>query len=145
MTGSGRISTSPRDRKILRDYLLGGGMLFADCGGAGWDRSFRGFIQSVLPQYQLVNISDDDPIYRQPYEFLNGAPPLWHHGGMRALGMKHRGRWAVFYHPGDMNDAWKMGRSGVSEDIARASYDMGVNIVYYAFTQYLELTRKYRK
>jgi len=29
--------------------------------------------------------------------------------------------------------------------LARGAFQMGINIVYYAFTNYLELTRKYRK
>jgi hypothetical protein len=46
-------------------------------------------------------------IYQLPYGFPDGAPAFWHHGGRRAKGIKHEGRWVVFYHPGDMNDAWK--------------------------------------
>jgi hypothetical protein len=80
-----------------------------------------------------------------PYTFANGAPPLWHHGGMRALGIKHKGRWVVFYHPGDINDAWKTGHSGISPELARGAFQMGINIIYYAFTNYLEETAKYRK
>jgi len=90
-------------------------------------------------------IPDDDPIFQYPYSFPNGAPPLWHHGGWRALGIKRGTRWAVFYHPGDINDAWKTGHSGVSPSIAKNSMNLGINIVYHAFTHYLELTRKYRK
>jgi len=80
-----------------------------------------------------------------PYAFPNGAPPLWHHGGMDALGIKHKGRWVVFYHPGDINDAWKAGHSGLRPELAKGAFQMGVNIVYYSFTHYLEQTRKYRK
>ena len=49
------------------------------------------------------------------------------------------------YHPGDMNDAWKIGHSGVSPTLAKAPMNLGINIIYHAFTHYLELTRKYRK
>jgi hypothetical protein len=61
------------------------------------------------------------------------------------MGIKHQGRWVVFYHPGDINDAWKTGHSGMDPELVKGAYEMGVNIVYYAFTRYLELTRKYRK
>jgi hypothetical protein len=64
---------------------------------------------------------------------------------MRAMGVKHRDRWVVFYHPGDMNDAWKTGRSDLAPELAQQSLDLGINIVFYSFTQYLEKTRKYRK
>ena len=145
MTGDRGIHISSRDITILRNYLLDGGMLFADCGGAAWDRAFRARVRQLFPEKPMAIISDDDPIFKFPFEFENGAPPLWHHGGFRALGVKHKGRWCIFYHPGDINDAWKLGASGLSKRESGQAYDMGVNIVYYSFTHYLELTRKYRK
>ena len=145
MTGTGGITVSGSDIRILREYLLGGGMLFADCGSMRWDRSFREFARRLFPEYNLLEIADDDPIFQMPYQFPHGAPPLWHHGGNRALGIRHKGRLVVFYHPGDINDAWKTGHSGMDPDLAEGAFDMGVNIIYYAFTNYLELTRKYRK
>jgi len=145
MTGDSAISVSRRDMKILRDYLLDGGMLFADAGSARWDTNFRTFMKAVFPDKPLLDIADDDPLYLFPYAFANGAPPLWHHGGNRAMGVKHRGRWCVFYHPGDVNDAWKTGHSGLDPELAEAAFDLGTNIIYYAFTHYLQETRKYRK
>lgn len=145
MTGSRNINFNANDAKILREYLLDGGMLFADAGSPEWSNSFRSFISAVMPDRAIVDIADDDPIYQVPFVFPNGAPPLWHHGGNRALGVKHKGRWCVFFHPGDVNDAWKTGHSGVSKDIADAAYNLGVNIVYYSFTHYLEETKKHRK
>jgi Ca-activated chloride channel family protein len=144
MTGDGNIGVSQRDVSILREYIQGGGMLFADCGSPQWNGQFRNFIQRVFPGEKLLNIADDDVIFQIPFGFEHGAPPLWHHGGDRALGVKHKGRWAVFYHPGDINDAWKNNRGGLSAAKAEGALEMGVNIVYYAFTQYLELTRKLR-
>ncbi|HYG76015.1 MAG TPA: DUF4159 domain-containing protein [Planctomycetota bacterium] len=144
LTGSGGINMSPNDLKCLRDYLMDGGMLFADCGSPEWDRAFRGLIPSLLPGKQLVDISDDDVIFQAPFSFPNGAPPLWHHGGTRAMGVRHNGRWIVFYHPGDVNDAWKTGHSGLSPDKAKAAYNVGVNVLYYAFTKYLEAAAKHR-
>ncbi len=145
LTGSGPLHLGPGDVKILREYLLGGGMLFADAGSPVFHESFRAVMGAVFPDRPMVTIADDDPLFQTPYAFPNGAPPLWHHGGNRALGIKHQQRWAVFYHPGDINDAWKTGHSGMSRDLADASYKLGVNVVYYAFTHYLEMTRKDRK
>ncbi len=145
MTGTGGINVSTYDMAVLREYLLDGGMLFADASSAQWDRSFRSFAKAVFPDKRLVPIADDDPIFQMPYVFRDGAPPLWHHGGMDAMGIKHKGRWVVFYHPGDINDAWKTGHSGLSPELAKGAFQMGINIIYYAFTHYLEATRKYRK
>jgi hypothetical protein len=145
MTGAGEIRVTDRDVAVLREYLMGGGMLFADCGSPRWDPNFRSLARRVFPGDDLKIIADDDMIFQLPFTFANGAPPLWHHGGMRALGVKYKGRWAIFYHPGDLNDAWKTGRSGMSEQLSEGAMEIGVNIVYYAFTHYLELTRKDRK
>jgi Ca-activated chloride channel family protein len=144
MTGDKEIRVSDKEKKILRDYLLGGGMLFADCGSPEWNTSFREFINQVMPGEPLLNISHDDLLFQQPFSFQNGAPPLWHHGGNRALGVKHKGRWAVFYHPGNLHSAWKQDRGGLSAQKAESALEMGVNIVYYAFSNYLELTRRFR-
>jgi hypothetical protein len=145
LTGEGSFDVPDRELKILRDYLMDGGMLFADCGAPDFGKSFRQLASSLLPGERLVEISDDDPLFREPYVFVNGAPPLWHHDGRRGLGVKYKGRWAVFYHPGDVNDAWKTGNSGMRKDLAEGAFQMGVNVVYYSFTRYLELTAKYRK
>ena len=67
-------------------------------------------------RYATARFANDDIIYRQPFVFPNGAPRLWHHSGNRALGLKHNGRWVVFYHQGDIYDAWKTGHSGASEN-----------------------------
>ena len=145
MTGSDAIHISSRERRILRDYLLDGGMLFADAGSARWHHHFRGFIRGVFPDKRLIDIADDDEIYQMPYAFPNGSPPLWHHGGYRAMGIKHKGRWCVFYHPGDINDAWKTGHSGMDAETADKAFQMGINIMYYSITKYLQLTKKFRR
>jgi hypothetical protein len=146
MTGSRNIEIPPHEFQVLRKYLEeNGGTLIADCGSGNWDRSFRRFIAQLYPDKPLVNIPDDDLIYRFPYPFPNGAPPLWHHGGNRALGIRSQGRWTVFYHPGDVNDAWKTGHSGLDPQLAERAYKLGVNLVYYSFCNWDEVQRKTRK
>lgn len=148
LTGNGNMGrVSSRDAEILRDYCLNGGMLIADAGSATFHRSFYNFItRQVFPDKQLLDIADDDMIYQLPFGFPNGAPAFWHHGGRRALGMKHEGRWIVFYHPGDMNDAWKSaGYTKVTDDMRDAALQLGVNLVYYAFNQWDDAVAKARK
>ncbi|MDE0856811.1 MAG: DUF4159 domain-containing protein, partial [Nevskia sp.] len=140
LTGSQSITLSPREIKILRSYLLEeGGMIFADNGGGNFDAALKSLMRRVLPEKPWIDISNDDVIYRQPYRFAHGAPPLWHHSGTRALGMKHNGRWVVFYHQGDINDAWQEGGSGVTANTRKAAFKMGINVVNYSFNQYLSL------
>ncbi len=138
ITGKGGINVSPRDIKTLRWYCLEeGGMLFADNGGGHFDAAINSLVRRVFPDKQWIDIANDDIIFRQPYSFPNGAPPLWHHAGSRAKGIRHEGRWVVFYHPGDLNDAWKTGHSGVSEAVAQQAYRMAFNVMAYSFNQYL--------
>lgn len=141
----GRVSSD--DIKILREYCLNGGMLIADAGSESFHRSFKHFItRQVFYDKQLLDISDDDMIYQLPYGFPNGAPAFWHHGGRRAMGMKHEGRWMVFYHPGDMNDAWKSpGFTDVKPEMRDAAMQLGINLVYYAFNQWDDAVMKARK
>jgi hypothetical protein len=145
MTGSGRIHLSQSDLQTLRDYIREGGMIFGDAGDRHFDGPFRGFANSLFPGNPLRPIADDDPIFQIPFTFPNGPPPLWFHGGKQTMGIKYRGRWVVFYFPGDLNDAWKTGHSGLDPVLAEAAVHVGVNVVYYAVTHYLEETRKYRK
>ncbi len=140
-------NVSPADAKILRDYCMNGGMLIADAGSAQFHHSFRNFMnRQVFPDKPLIDIADDDMLYQLPYGFPNGAPAFWHHGGRRALGIKHEGRWCVFYHPGDMNDAWKSAAyTDVKPDMRNAAMQLGINIVYYAFNQWDDAVAKARK
>ena len=117
-------------------------MLFADNGGGRFNGAFRSLLRRAFPELPVVDIPSDDAIFCEPYEFPNGAPPLWHHSGRRALGVKYEGRWIVFYHQGDINDAWKTGHSGASRSVAMQAYKMGINVMYRAFTQYLALHYK---
>jgi hypothetical protein len=142
--GMGRVSS--QDMKILRDYCMNGGMLIADAGSPEFHRHFTHFIRQVFSDKPLLDIADDDMLYQAPFIFPNGAPAFWHHGGRRALGIKHEGRWMVFYHPGDMNDAWKSpGFTDVKPDMRDAAMNLGVNLVNYAFNQWDAAVTKARK
>jgi hypothetical protein len=139
ITGRGGVTMSSHETRVLRDYCLEeGGMIFADNGGGSFDSSFRGAMARVFPDKSWIRVSKDDPIFRYPYLFPSGAPPLWHHSGREALGLRHNGRWIAFYHPGDLNDAWKTGHSGIHEGLANQAYKLGINVMYYAFSQYLD-------
>ena len=131
----GRVSTN--DAKILREYCLKGGMIIADAGSQSFHRSFVHFLRQVFPDKPLVDIASDDMVFQLPYPFPDGAPAFWHHGGRRALGIRHEGRWLVFYHPGDMNDAWKTeGFTDVTPELREAALKLGINLVFYAFAHW---------
>lgn len=134
----GGINLSAKEVKQLRDYVLkDGGMIFADNGGGNFDGQFRNMMKRVLPNHSFVDIANDDIIYQAPFHFPNGAPRLFHHSGDRALGIKNNGRWIVFYHQGDINDAWKVGGSGLSAQQQEMAFRLGANVICYAFSAYL--------
>ena len=121
-------------------------MFIGDACSPEFHRSFTHFMRQVFPDKPLLDIADDDMLYQLPYGFPNGAPAFWHHGGRRAMGIKHEGRWCVFYHPGDMNDAWKsQGYTDVTPEMRKAAFDLGINIVYYAFNAWDDAVSKARK
>lgn len=147
MTGDGPIrGVGGSDIKILREYCEKGGMLIGDAGSGSFDRSFRDLMRRVFPGKTLLNVADDDRLYQLPFNFPNGAPSFWSHGGTRGMGIKQNNRWMVFYHPGDMNDAWKSsGYSKVSPEMRRNAYNLGINIVFYAFNEWNDAVAKKRK
>ncbi len=140
----GNVSSS--DAKILREYCLKGGMLIGDAGSVRFHQSFLRLMRQVFPDKPLLDVADDDMLYQLPYGFPDGAPAFWAHGGRRALGVKHEGRWCVFYHPGDMNDAWKsQGYTDVTPEMRDAAMNLGINLVYYSFNQWNDAVQKQRK
>jgi hypothetical protein len=145
ITGTGAIPLGNAEKKQLREYLMEGGMLFADCGSPAFGASFRSMADSLIPGGRLVEIAVDDPIFQAPFNLPNGAPMLWHHGGEKCLGIKYQGRWAVFFHPGDLKDAFRTGHSGLDPAIVQSAEQTGINVITYAFTHYLEATKQYRK
>ena len=140
ITGKGGIRMSSEEVKILRWYLTEeGGLLFADNGGGSFHSSFRSLMRRVFPDKPMSTISIDDPIYQQPFSFPGGAPMVWNHAGpgFKPQGVRHNGRWIVYYYPGDINDAWQTGGSGASKNAQLQLFRLGVNIVHYSFSQYL--------
>ena len=140
ITGTGQIELTSRETKSIRDYCLKeGGMIFADNAGGFFDRSFRAVCRRVFPGKELVDIPDDDPLYAKPFAFPGGPPRFWALGTKsRPCGIKHEGRWIVFYHPGKIGEAWGSGSSQASKVMADRAYRLGFNIINYAYSRYLD-------
>ena len=137
LTGSRGINMSNAEIAQLRKYLVDeGGMLFIDNGGGNFGQAVRTLVKRIFPDRPFIDIPNDDPIFQKPFSFPDGAPPFWHHDGTRAKGIRIGERLAVFYHPGDINDAWKDGHSGASEEVAEQAYRLGINVMFYAFNAY---------
>lgn len=146
MTGQRSITLSNDEIKTMRRYLLEHhGMLFGDNGGSsGWEGQFVSMMKKVLPKIEPISVYLDHPIHRIPYA-LPKLPIVAPHGRSNALGWVVDGRLVAYYHPGDIGDAWADGHSGVPREVWESSYQLGVNIIYYAHSNYnkwLESTKK---
>ena len=137
MTGQQNISLSNSEIKTVREYLNDKhGMLFCDNGGSPhFHNQFLQMMQKVLPEIRPVPIPLDDRIHRQP-NVIPFFPYVAPHGGKEALGWWKDGRWVAYYHPGDIGDAWSDGNAGVSPDVWKSCYDLGVNVMFYAHAEY---------
>jgi hypothetical protein len=146
LTGNRNIPASNDEVTILREYLQAGSMLFADCSSPAFHQSFRNLMARVFPQNILHKISQDDPIFTYPNNFASiGFSPLWSHGGTLPMGVRIDGRLAVFYHPGDVHDAWKTGHEGLPPQKWQNALMVGYNVVYHSVTNYVRATQKDRK
>ena len=133
ISGQGRIELSSKQKKFLRWYCLEkNGLLFADNGGGSFNRSFKMIMADIFSDYNLVPAKSTDALFFYPHRFENGPPPLWHHSGTESLLMKDKERIFVFYHQGDVNDAWRDGGSGVSKAVQDSAFNLGVNIMFYS-------------
>ena len=146
MTGQQNITLSAKELKVMRSYLLEHhGMLFGDNGGSsGWEGQFVSMMQKILPRIEPISVYLDHTIHRIPYP-LPRLPIVAPHGRSNALGWVVAGRLVAYYHPGDIGDAWADGHSGVPREVWESSYQLGVNIIYYAHAEYnkwLERTKK---
>jgi hypothetical protein len=101
-------------------------------------------MQKILPRIEPISVYLDHTIHRIPYP-LPRLPIVAPHGRSNALGWVVDGRLVAYYHPGDIGDAWADGHSGVPRAVWESSYQLGVNIIYYAHAEYnkwLESTKK---
>ncbi|MEO0138651.1 MAG: DUF4159 domain-containing protein [candidate division WOR-3 bacterium] len=131
ITGHDGIRFSDEEIKNLRKYLENGGFLYVD-DDYGLDSAFRREIKRVFPEYELVEIPPDHPIFRIFYDIP--LPKVHEHypGPPKAYGIFIRGRLAVLYTwNSNVSDGWT-DRYGDPQDIREKAIKMGINILYYA-------------
>lgn len=136
MTGHGNVVFSSQEVENLRNYLLGGGFLHID-DNYGMDQFIRKEIKKVFPEYELVEIPFDHPIYHQKYDFNSGLPKIHEHDDKQpeGLGIIHNGELVLFYtFESDLGDGWE--DEEVHNDTPEkrnAALQMGANIISYVF------------
>jgi hypothetical protein len=135
ITGQSSFQPTAADRKVLKEYLLDKhGMIFGDNGGGrGFHNQFVSALTDIIGR-QPVPIPLDSYIHSRPYR-LPFVPIVVNHGGTTALGWNVDGRWVCYYHPGDIGDAWADGHAGIKAEIAEFCYQLGLNIIFYAYSE----------
>ncbi len=137
MTGHGRVFFSAAEAANLRAYLDAGGFLHID-DNYGLDRFVRDEIKKIFPEEQLQELPADFEIFHNFFDFPNGLPKIHEHDGKRpqAFGIFRNGRLVLLYtYETDLGDGWESYE--VHHDPPekhQAALQMGLNILYYAFT-----------
>lgn len=132
MTGHGNVAFSEAERKVLREYLLRGGLLFAD-DNYGLDTSFRREMKILFPNHPLRALDDRSPVFSSHWKFPRGLPKVHEHDGKRATAyaIAVEGRAVVFYsYESDLGNGWE--DHEVYNDpleLHEAALRMGVNVV----------------
>jgi hypothetical protein len=128
LTGHGRPSFAPAQRKQLRDFCEQGGTILADacCSNRTFDQAFRAEMAKIFPNTPLAKLHREHPVYRIRHEINNPALHIWE-------GITTGCRTAVFYSKKDVSCAWDGNihdpRLSVDEENA---FRLGVNVAAYA-------------
>jgi hypothetical protein len=137
MTGHGNVKLTVEERERLREYLLGGGFLYADdCYGL--DPSFRKMVKELFPEHELKLLPLDHPIYHCFYN-LEGPPKIHEHDNKppQGFGVTDGDRLMIFYtYESDIGDGLE--DADVHHDPPEkreAAARMAVNILYYSLTR----------
>jgi len=136
IAGAQTLNLSASEKKILKEYIHDRhGMILGDnLGGPGFGHHFFAVMKEVTG-VDPVPIPRDDRIHRLPYR-LPELPIVVAHGGTVPYGWNVNGRWAVYYHPGALSDAWRDDHAGIKKEVYELCYQLGVNIIFYAHREY---------
>lgn len=136
MTGHGNVFFSETEVQNLKDYLISGGFLHVS-DNYGLDTFIRRELKKIFPKLELIEISNDHPIFNQTYKFSDGIPKIHEHNKEPAqgYGLFYEGRMIVFYdHETDLSDGWEDEIiHNNPKNIREKALKMGANIIEYAF------------
>ncbi len=132
---------SDDELKILRRYLLCGGMIFIEDSsgrkGLGFDRAARSIIRRLLPDNPLVRIPMDDAVFRAFYLMRGVSGRIETNDYLE--GCKLGDRFCVIYSQNDLLGAWEKDNLGnylypCPEKQRWEAKKLSLNIILYALT-----------
>jgi hypothetical protein len=109
MTGHGNVIFSASEIKNLRTYLMGGGFLHID-DNYGMDEFIRPQLKKMFPESELIELSNNHPIFHQKYDFADGLPKIHEHDNKKAqaFGIFSENRLICLYtFECDLGDGWE--------------------------------------
>ena len=137
ITGHGNILFSPYEVQRLRQYLQGGGFLYAD-DDYGMDKSFRREMKKVFPEGELIELPFSFGLFHCHFEFPGGVPKTHEHDGKpgQTFGLFYQGRLAVVYtFESNPSDGWADAEvHGDPESARQEALKFGTNIIVWALT-----------
>lgn len=137
MTGHGNVVFSQEEAAQLRKYLTSGGFLHID-DNYGMDPFIRPEIRKIFPEYELIELPPDHPVYHQKFKFPKGLPKIHEHDGKPAqgFGILHEGRLVLYYsYECDLGNGWEDQRIHNDPEAKRLeALRMGANLITYCFS-----------
>ena len=136
MTGHGNVFFTQEESENLRNYLLSGGFIHID-DNYGMDEYLRKELIKIFPNKELIELSKNHPIFKNPYNFPQGLPKIHEHDKNRpqAFGIFEENRLLVLYtFESDLGDGWE--NSEIHNDPQETrlkALQMGANIINYVF------------
>ena len=146
LTGTTDFALSENERANLRQFLMKGGVLFAEAGDgrASFDTAFRAEIARVLPDHPLAAVAAGSPLLHQPNEVatVKVRPALAAQLDNRKttapelLVSEINGASAVIYCPRDLSAGWEQAPAPYAIGYEAAdSTALGVNILFHALVR----------
>jgi len=146
LTGTTDFSFSEAERTNLRQFLLKGGVLFAEAGDgrATFDKAFRTEMAQVFPDQPLTRLAPGSPVFRQPNDVarLKPRPGLAAREGKQGdvapemWAVEVNGTPVVYYCPFDLSAGWEQAPAPYAVGYeSTGATALGVNILYQALAR----------
>lgn len=136
MTGHGNVFFTQEESENLRNYLLSGGFIHID-DNYGMDEYLRKELIKIFPNKELIELSKNHPIFKNPYNFPQGLPKIHEHDKNRpqAFGIFEENRLLVLYtFESDIGDGWENPEiHNDPQETRLKALQMGANIINYVF------------
>jgi hypothetical protein len=136
MTGHGNVFFTQEEAENLRIYLLSGGFIHID-DNYGMDEYLRKELIKIFPNKNLIELSRNHPIFKNPYNFPKGLPKIHEHDKNRpqAFGIIEEDRLLLLYtFESDLGDGWENPEiHNDPQEIRLNALQMGANIINYVF------------